>query len=286
LKAYSHEDPDLKPILPKISKVTKQAEALKLPYWVFVKDSKPVGIVVAGKEPIQLLAPLETPMAIIDLLNMRMPKESIGAFAAEALKLAAKKNVGYALAQLPFEEDTAINQFRILNFKEFDDCYHMVCKLDKIVKSSGELRITRVKKENIHRFMTLTKRFMKGSPDIALKKALDHILELPDQFLDSYYRLEEFYIAYKNGQAIGILNLNTTKGLISNVGVDPQERGQGYGRQIMLFGLEKLKKSGREQAYLRVHVKNKPAVHLYESLGFEKAKRYKRLIWQKKEKTE
>jgi ribosomal protein S18 acetylase RimI-like enzyme len=51
----------------------------------------------------------------------------------------------------------------------------------------------------------------------------------------------------------------------------------------MQFALQQLKNSGCEQAYLRVHVENKPAIHLYESLGFEKAERYKTLIWKPKE---
>jgi ribosomal protein S18 acetylase RimI-like enzyme len=50
----------------------------------------------------------------------------------------------------------------------------------------------------------------------------------------------------------------------------------------MLFTLSQLKANGCKQAYLRVHVKNSPAICLYESLGFSKAERYKTLIWTRK----
>lgn len=285
MKVYSHRDPDLKPFMPKISKVIKQVEAMKLPYWVFVQDSNPVGTVVVGKEPIQLLAPPGTPMAFVDLLDVGLERESVGVFAVEALKLLAQKDVEYALAKFPFNEDAAVNEFKNVNFKEFDDCYQMVCQLDETFKPFEELQFTKVKKDEMRQFILLAERFLQGSPDIALKKALEHILELPDEFLNTYYTMEEFYIAQKKEQSVGVLNFNTTKGLISNVGVAPKQRGKGYGRQIMLFALEQLKKSGCEQAYLRVHVGNKPAIHLYESLGFTKAKRYKRLIWRKKQQT-
>jgi ribosomal protein S18 acetylase RimI-like enzyme len=281
MKVYSHEDPNLKQFLQKISRITKQVEATKLPYWVFVQDSDPVGIVIVGKEPIQLLAPPGSSMAFVELLNMRVPKESIRAFAAEALKLAGQRNVEYALAKFPFNEDVAINQFKTANFEEFDDCYHMICKLDKTFNLAEELQLRRVKKGEMRQFIEYAGRFLQGSPDVALEEALQHISELPDEFLELYYTQEEFFIAYKNEQPVGILNLNTAKGLISNVAVDRNQRGKGYGRQLIIFGLQELKKKGCEQAYLRVHVENKPAIRLYESLGFTKAEQYKRLIWRR-----
>jgi hypothetical protein len=76
-KVYSHEDPAAKPILEKISKYTQQAEALQMPYWVFVQDSDPIGLVAVGKEPVQLIASPGTPMAIIQLTDIKQPKETI-----------------------------------------------------------------------------------------------------------------------------------------------------------------------------------------------------------------
>jgi len=160
----------------------------------------------------------------------------------------------------------------------------MICQLDKPFKPSEEIQFSPVQKEEMRQFIKTAKEILQDSPDIMLTKALKHFLELPDAFLNFYYTLEKFYFAKKNQRTIGVLNFNVARGLISNIGVDPKERGKGYGRQIMLFGLEQLKNSGCKQAYLRVHVENKPAVHLYESLGFVKAERYKSLIWRKDKK--
>jgi len=284
VKVYFSGDSNAKPILEKVSKYTQQAQAMNLPYWVFVHESNPIGIIAMGKEPIQLYAPPGTPMALIRLIDPSLPEEVIKEFAAEAMKLATKNSVEYALATFRDRDITAINKFKESGFKEFDDCYRMVCQLDKEYVPSSELEFIRVQKEEMRQFIEIARKFLQGSPDITLSIALQHMLELPDEFLNFYYSQEKFYFANKNQQPVGIIDFNPNRGLISNVGVDPQQRGKGYGKQIMLFALSQLKASSCKQAYLRVHIKNIPAISLYESLGFSKAERYKTLIWTRKER--
>ena len=281
MEVYSSRDPNAKSILEKASKYTQQAQVMNLPYWVFVHDSHPVGIVAIGKEPIQLYASPGTPMALIRLITPSSPEEVIRNFATEAMKLATEKAIEYALATFRDMDVVAIGEFKKLNFKEFDDCYRMVCQLDKNYIFSNLLEFKQVKKEEMRQFIEIARKFLQDSPDLTLSKALQHILELPDEFLNFYYSQEKFYFAIKKQQPIGIINFNPTRGLISNIGVDIQQRGKGYGKQIMLFALAQLKESGCKQAYLRVHVKNTPAIHLYESLGFFKAERYKTLMWKR-----
>lgn len=133
----------------------------------------------------------------------------------------------------------------------------------------------------MQQFIALAAKFLQGSPDITLTKALEHLLEVTKEFLDFYYTIDKFYLAEKDHRNVGILDFNPKNGLISNIGVDPRQRGKGYGKQIMLFALNQLKREGCKHARLRVHVKNKPAIHLYESLGFTVEGRYKTLIWRK-----
>jgi len=281
MKVYSHKDPAVKLFMENISRYTRQAEMLNMPYWVFVQDSNPTGFVAVGKEPVKLLSSPGTPMAIVQLIDMRQSKENIEIFAVEALRLATQQNIEYASAVFPFEEAEAIGQFEKLGFKGFDDCYRMVCRLDKDFKPSQELQFKQVQREEMRQFIKLAKEFLQGSPDVSLTKALEHFLELPDDFLNFYYSQERFYFVNKDQETVGILNINANNGLVSNIGVSPQQRGKGHGRQIMLFALEQLKKSGCKQSYLRVHVENRPAINLYESLGYVKADRYRTLIWRK-----
>ena len=280
MNIYSSKDEKAKPILEKISKYAQQIDAMNIPYWIFAQNSNPIGLVAIGKEPLQLLAAPGTPLALIHLLDLES-RDNAERFASEARKLAAEKDVEYALITLPSKEDEALSHFKSLRFRDLDDSYRMVCQLDNHFKTSGELEFVRVERVEMRHFVKVAKEFLKDSPDIILAKALEHFLDLPEDFLNFYYNMEKFYFAKKNKQPVGILNLNLTKGLISNVGVSSEERGKGYGRQIMLFGLEQLRSNGCKQAYLRVHVDNKAAIHLYEALGFTKADRYRTLIWRK-----
>lgn len=281
LKAYAHDDPEAKAVLEKVSKYTQQAQAMKLPYWVLARDTNPVGIVAVGKEPVQLLASPGTPMAVIRLLETPLSEEDLADFATEALRLATEKDVEYAVATFSEREEAAIKQFKKAGFKEFDDCFRMVCQLDKDFDAVSDVQFKQVQREEMRRFVEVAERFLRGSPDISLSKALEHMRALPDEFLNFIYSQEKIFFANKDQRIVGVVQFNPSRGLISNVGVDSEQRGKGYGRQIAQFALGQLKNSGCKQAYLRVHVENKAAIHVYESLGFSIAERYKTLMWTK-----
>ncbi len=58
-------------------------------------------------------------------------------------------------------------------------------------------------------------------------------------------------------------------GAIQNVGVVPEHRGLGLGRAIVLQALQGFRFCGMYYGFLEVTAINKPAVQLYQSLGFE-----------------
>ena len=59
------------------------------------------------------------------------------------------------------------------------------------------------------------------------------------------------------------------KGRIHMLGVAPNYRGKGLGRELMVIGLTRLRERGLRVAELTVDSENKAACALYESLGFE-----------------
>ena len=63
--------------------------------------------------------------------------------------------------------------------------------------------------------------------------------------------------------------LSPRKGRIHMVGVAPDHRGTGIGRELMMAGLTRLKNRGLRVAELTVDSENRTARGLYQSLGFE-----------------
>ena len=61
-------------------------------------------------------------------------------------------------------------------------------------------------------------------------------------------------------------------GAFQNVGVVPEERGQGFGRALVLKTLEGFRLSGVRRAYLEVTAGNVQAVRLYRQIGFRKVR--------------
>ncbi|MFO0958036.1 MAG: N-acetyltransferase [Isosphaeraceae bacterium] len=61
-------------------------------------------------------------------------------------------------------------------------------------------------------------------------------------------------------------------GAIQNVGVVPEWRGIGLGRLLVRQALHGFRMAGLRRAFLEVTAENDPAVRLYRTIGFRKAK--------------
>lgn len=77
-------------------------------------------------------------------------------------------------------------------------------------------------------------------------------------------------LAEKDGEIIGKVHLQLVSGVgvIYGLGVLPQYRGKGYGRALLMEGIQKLKQTGARKITLQVVVDNASALHLYQSSGF------------------
>jgi ribosomal protein S18 acetylase RimI-like enzyme len=282
MRIFSHDDPELQPFKEHISGYTAREDSQGIPYWVFLDDSKPIGIVSVGKEPIQLLKPLGTPLSMIRVVDPERSEGVIREFISQALRISKDNEVEYVSTSLPAKHGKLAALFREFGFRELANTYRMVCNLDRPFEPLNILRFKRVERREFNRFVDLTIEFMSGSPDNMLNMVLSNLRGLPEDFLDFVYNLDHFYFVYREDQIIGVLDLDLKRGTVSNIGVNLLYRGKGYGRQIILFGLNELKEAGCDEAGLRVHVDNKPAVNLYKSLGFKVVNQYRHLIWQKR----
>lgn len=83
------------------------------------------------------------------------------------------------------------------------------------------------------------------------------------------------YIAEVEGNIVGKVNIEVTSmensthlGSIYGLGVLPAYRSKGYGREILLGAIQRLKEADCQEINLQVLVKNKNALNLYKSCGF------------------
>jgi mycothiol synthase len=88
---------------------------------------------------------------------------------------------------------------------------------------------------------------------------------------------QDIVLAYDQGRAVGCCWTgiiceqgmpSVRKGRIHMLGVDPNQRGKGMGRELMVIGLNRLRERGLGIAELTVDGENEAACALYESLGF------------------
>jgi ribosomal-protein-alanine N-acetyltransferase len=66
----------------------------------------------------------------------------------------------------------------------------------------------------------------------------------------------------------GIMSMGAGEAHILNVCVRADLRGQGVGRRFLTWFLDAARSAGQGWAFLEVRPSNRPAIRLYESLGF------------------
>jgi ribosomal protein S18 acetylase RimI-like enzyme len=279
VKVYPSTDRHIRQHSDEIKEYAALAEGLRLPYWVWVTEERPIGLMIVGKEPTRLLAPPGTQTAVIELIDAAQPRATLERLVKEAKRMAVRHDAKYATVVLSSEDTNAVDSFRKLGFRIFSDSYTMVSRLDGEFDDRTDLRFRPVQRKEAREWASLASQFLKGSPDPILEFELENIPKLPAAFVNQVFKSETFYIVYKGRQAIGVLEINKKRGTIGNIGVKLSQRNKGYGRQMVIFGLRQLRASKCKEARLRVHSANSHAMHLYKSLGFEVKQRRLTLIW-------
>ena len=105
---------------------------------------------------------------------------------------------------------------------------------------------------------------------------------IPDSYVGSFREIDadpnnELIVAELDGSVVGTLQLTFTPSLsyqgskrcaVESVRVDGKLRGQGIGREMMLWAIERAKEKGCLSIQLTTHNDRKDAHRFYETLGF------------------
>ncbi|TKD69985.1 GNAT family N-acetyltransferase [Pseudalkalibacillus hwajinpoensis] len=123
--------------------------------------------------------------------------------------------------------------------------------------------------------LNLRKALNRDAKEIARQNAIyfqvnssEEDLTLPEE--ESKHGMDTF-LAEINQTIIGKVHMEVQNGVggIYGLGVLPEYRGKGYGRDILMKAVEKLKEKQVQQIMLQVAVKNSNALNLYQSCGFK-----------------
>jgi ribosomal-protein-alanine N-acetyltransferase len=93
---------------------------------------------------------------------------------------------------------------------------------------------------------------------------LHHCLRDPDLFLVTEFESEV------TGYIMTSSNRLTGEGKIVSIAVDPSHRKKGFGRNLIMKTMERLKKGKAERVSLEVRKSNLEAIMFYASLGFKR----------------
>jgi mycothiol synthase len=108
-------------------------------------------------------------------------------------------------------------------------------------------------------------------PEVTGVRTIDEIIE--GHRAQGKYDPERWWLALEGSRPVGVLLLTDTPELsswdVSYVGVVPEARGRGIGRQLVLKALLEARLGEATQLTLSVDARNQPALGLYRSLGFE-----------------
>lgn len=281
VRRLSHNDPELEEFKVQIAGYTGQFQFQGWDYEVFVEGEQVVGIAFVGQEPLQLLAPVGTPLIRFYVVDYKQSVKVLKAFADQVLQLAKTKEVDYTFSNIPADHVKLTKHLVTIGFQELANRYEMSRPLDKPVPVSDILRFERIKREDVDRFFECMKKFMIGSSDDILTLVLQNFDVVPDSLLDGWYEHVQAFFVYQGDEMIGTLDFRPQTGFISNIGVVPTHRGKGFGSEMLRFCLQLSKETGAKTARLGVHVKNKRAIHVYEKLGFSVDGQLQTFIWRK-----
>lgn len=85
-----------------------------------------------------------------------------------------------------------------------------------------------------------------------------------------YNEYSRFELALRDERLLGfyVLRITGDEAELLRIAVAPAERRQGIGGALLAAAVERAKKAGAEKIFLEVRASNKPAISIYERLGF------------------
>lgn len=287
LQKIGHKDPEFEVYRERLGDAVGEAELFGFPYWVFVEGDRVVGLVIVGVEPFRLFAPVGTRLAFFWIIDVAHSASVFQEFVGAATELGWEQEVGYILGVFPSNQEVVIQECLKKGFVVLSEHMRMVRVLGEPRGERLDLRFEKVSREQFAEFLELEHQALEESQDAQLELILSTLRaelergERDHPFIDIFYHMELFYIVYHGDVPVGVVDIKPQDAEVRVMGVLPEHRGKGYGRQIFRFALNTLREQGKKEACLWVSTQNQVAMQLYESEGFHPKGKSTALIWRK-----
>jgi ribosomal protein S18 acetylase RimI-like enzyme len=187
----------------------------------------------------------------------------------------AATGISMAQAVLSDREHSDAARLERLGYTRAADLLYLVSQLGSCEVTAAEFDVDFVQytPADRKRLASIVERTYIDTLDVP---ALDGIRDMAD-VLDGYERTGEFspdrwFFIRNGGEDVGCLLLNDHPAQqqweLVYMGIVPEARGNGWGRQATRFAQQLAKAAGRERLILAVDATNDPAVSAYTNTGF------------------
>ena len=112
LRIISHKEAEIEQFREQILKFVQTYEAMGLEYWLFICESIPVALFYYGKEPVNLIASIGTPICMIQIIDHEKSQACIDEIAKKTLSKGKSLNPKYIFVpNIPSEQIKIIKAF-------------------------------------------------------------------------------------------------------------------------------------------------------------------------------
>ncbi|MFX1510221.1 MAG: GNAT family N-acetyltransferase [Promethearchaeota archaeon] len=246
----------------------------KFPYWALVQDQTVLGLIVAAKEPREMLQPAST--TFIQIYLFRHEPAAVSRLLSEAEVIATNQQATYLSCIVGADKQETIQSLENANFSVYDETLKMGLPLQDITPLKTHLSFTRASPDETQLVMENLETMMSNTPDRLLHAHVYNISQLPQAQLQSTLSQMEVILVKDQANTVGVISLEGPS--IGMLGVHPDLRNKGYGRMMTQWVKSYLAEQGHFRAWLCVSVANDPARHIFETEGFKVAEQKKHYV--------
>ncbi len=249
-------------------------EQAKFPFWALVREQTVLGLIVAAKEPRDLLQPAST--TFIQVYLFRHEPDAVTRILREADTIAAQQQAVYLNCVVSADKQETIYSLENASFSVYDETVKMGVPLQDVTPPPTELTFTRTSPDETSLVLHNLETMMANTPGRLLHTVVYNFRHLPPDKLESTLSQMEVILVKDKASTVGVISLEGPT--IGMLGVHPNLRGKGYGRKMTQWAKNHLAEQGHFRAWLRVSVANIPARHIFETEGFKVSEQMKYYI--------